>query len=105
MPEKVFSSVMKNQPIHRQCGLVTNQISRTFVYGYIAQEKRRKLYPHARKGIFVGYGESVGVEAYKLFDLKTRKFRSVNFDEEGLLPNLSTKVEHSHQNINTNQCL
>ena len=41
---------------------------------------------------------------YKLFDLKVRKFlfnRLVTF-LEGLFSNLLTKVEHSHQNINTN---
>ena len=27
-------------------------------YCHIAQENMRKLYPHARKGIFIGYGES-----------------------------------------------
>ena len=73
-------------------------------YGHIPLEKRRKLDPHARKGIFVGYGESAGVKAYKLFDLKTKKFlfsRSVTFDEEGLFSNPPTKVEHS-QNVNTN---
>ena len=54
-------------------------------YGHIPQEKRRKLDPHARKWIFVGYGEWAGVKAYKLFDLKTRKFlfsQSIMFDEE-----------------------
>ena len=73
-------------------------------YGHIPLEKRRKLDPHARKGIFVGYGELAGVKAYKLFDLKTKKFlfsRSVTFDEEGLFSNPPTKVEHS-QNVNTN---
>ena len=53
-------------------------------YGDIAQEKRRKLYPHARKGIFVCYGDSTGIKAYKLFELKTKKFLfslSVTFDE------------------------
>ena len=45
------------------------------------------------------------VEAHRFFHLKTKKFlfsRSVTFDEEGLFSNLTTKVEHSHQNVNTN---
>ena len=75
------------------------------IYNYIPQEKRRKLYPHARKGTLVGYGVSTGVQAYNLFNLKTRKIlfsQSVTFDEEGLLLNLPTMVQYSHQNINTN---
>ena len=74
-------------------------------YGHIPLEKRRKLDPHARKGIFVGYRESAKVKAYKLFNLRTRKSlfsQSVMFDEESLLSNIPTKVEHCHQNINTN---
>ena len=53
------------------------------MFGDIAQEKRRKLYPHARKGIFINYGESTGVKAYKLFELKPKKLlsRSVTFNE------------------------
>ena len=42
--------------------------------------------------------------SYKLFDLKVRRFlsnRLVTF-HEGFLSNPLTKVEHSHQNINTN---
>mgnify|MGYP000131944435 CR=1 FL=1 len=74
-------------------------------YCHIAQENMRKLYPHARKGTLVGYGVSTGVQAYNLFNLKTRKIlfsQSVTFDEEGLLLNLPTMVQYSHQNINTN---
>ena len=57
-------------------------------YSHVRIDKRKKLDPHTRKCIFIGYGESFGVKAYKLFDPHTRKFffsRSVIFDEISVL--------------------
>ena len=65
----------------------------SIAYSHIPTEKRQKLDPHTRKCIFMGYGESSGMKAYKLFDPITKKFffsRSVIFDE----PSLFEKQKH-----------
>ena len=57
-------------------------------YSHVPIDKRKKLYPHKRKYILTGYGESFGIKAYKLFDLHTHKFlfsQSIIFDEISLL--------------------
>ena len=60
----------------------------SIAYSHIRQEKRKKLDPHAKKCIMVGYGESSGVKGYKLFDPSNQKFifsRLVTFDEDALV--------------------
>ena len=70
----------------------------SIAYSHIPQEKRKKLDPHAKKCIMVGYGEAAGVKGYKLFDPSNQKFifsRSVTFDEDALFYN----SEQSHEKM------
>ena len=67
----------------------------SIAYSHIPQEKRKKLDPHAKKCIMVGYDESSGVKGYKLFDPSNQKFifsRSVTFDEDALF--YDTELSH-----------
>ena len=53
------------------------------MYIHIPKEKRTKLYPLGKKGIFVGYSESW--KAYKIYFLGFKKInisRDVTFDED-----------------------
>ena len=75
----------------------------SIAYSHIPLEQRKKLDPHAKKCIMVGYGESAGVKGYKLFDPNNQKFlfsRSVTFDEEALFPTEQlTEPKQSHQSL------
>ena len=65
-------------------------------YSYIPTKLRKKLDPHSKKCVFVGYGESNGIKGYKLYDPQNKKFfynRSVTINEEPLiLRNLNTNA-------------
>ena len=53
------------------------------VYTHVPKEKRTKLYPSGKKGIFVGYSESS--KAYIIYFPEFKKIdisRDVNFDED-----------------------
>ena len=57
-PEEVFSGKKPNQVIHLR-------IFSCHVYTHIPKEKRTKLDPSSKKGIFVGYSESS--KAYRIY--------------------------------------
>ena len=79
----------------------------SIAYSHIPKEKRKKLDSHARKCIFMGYGEASGIKAYKLFDLDARKFffsRSVTFDECPLMEKRH-EVHQSTPNLKTNELI
>ena len=79
------------------------RVFRAIAYSHIPLEQRKKLDPHAKKCIMVGYGESAGVKGYKLFDPNNQKFlfsRSVTFYEEALFPTEQlTEPEQAHQSL------
>ena len=79
------------------------RVFRSIAYSHIPLEQWKKLDPHAKKCIMVGYGESAGVKGYKLFDPNNQKFlfsRSVTFDEEALFPTEQlTEPKQSHQSL------
>ena len=55
------------------------------VYIHILKEKRTKLYPSGKKGIFVGYSESS--KAYRIYFLGFKKIdisKDVTFDEDSV---------------------
>ena len=61
-------------------------------YSHIPQEKRRTLNPHARKCMFTGYGEALGVKEF-LFS------QSVTFNEAAIM---KKHTNHEVHNLNEN---
>ena len=78
-------------------------------YNHTHVDKRKKLDSHTRKSIFIGYGESHGVKAYKLFDPTTLKFffsKSVIFDETSILEKQKQYEVHDfQQNLKINELI
>jgi hypothetical protein len=71
-------------------------------YSHIPPEKRKKLDPHAKKCIMVGYGESSGVKGYKLYDPVIGKFifnRSATFDEEILFAHMNKSEDFQTNSV------
>ena len=74
-PEEVFSGKKLEVSHLRIFGYL--------VYIHIPKEKRTKLYPLGKKGIFVGYFENL--KAYRIYFLGFKKIyisRDVTFDED-----------------------
>ena len=74
------------------------------VYYYIPKQKRNKLEPRAKKGMFVGYSKNQ--KAYRIYDLEERKFinqRTVKFFENERQPYDENENENENEINQENQ--